>query len=595
MIENITKKKFIRTVCILLTLLSGCGKWNDKEVPNVWEGGLAFHYDTIQSKAKTFIPEIGKYGGTLTLPAYSEPTTSSPITSPGTLRHMYEGLIQINGITGRPEPCLAQGWNISDDHLTWKFFIRKGIQWSDSVPFSAYDVEFTFNNIIYNEKVSPNASRELFTIDGSKIKVTALDSMTVRFVLPRAFVPFLLYMSQEILPRHIYEKYLKSGSFSKFWGQTIQPDSMVGTGPYLLAAYSPYNNLIYRRNPLYWRMDGGGNRLPYIDSINYIFVSDLDDALQFFKSAEIDYLAADGNDFKELDQNNAPYSIYNLGPAFGSNFIVFNQNIGKDSISGKPYLDPVKQKWFQNKIFRKAIAYAINRERIIDLCMNGRGYTQWSPLSPAVGYFHNPNVKKYHYDLKKADSLLKQSGFKDIDGDGFLEDTDSNRIEFSLVINNNDIMRKNMAEIIVMDLERLGIKVNLQLIDSKIIYNKVYHPPFDWEMAMFGLSGGVEPHLGREIWHSSGKHHLWNPGRNKPSTSWEARINELFDAATVIQDSTARKALYNEWQEIAADELPLIFTVRSERLVCISKRVGNVNPSVHGGLLHTIEELFIID
>ena len=582
---------------LLLILMHSCTERKEKVLSQEEKDSIAmvFNYDTLQNRAKAFIPAVGKHGGTLTLPSYSEPASFNPITSPGAVPHMYEGLVRINGVTGRPEPCLAREWKISDDNVTWKFYLRRGVQWSDSVPFSAYDVEFTFNDIIYNKKISPNIPRELFTINGSKMAVTALDSMTVRFVLPKAFAPFLLYMTQEILPKHVYEKYVRNGSFSESLGLTTPPDSMIGTGPYLLASYSPYNNLIYGRNPFYWRKDGEGNRLPYIDSINYMFVSDLDDALQFFKSTELDYLSADGNDFKELNPRDTNYSVYNLGPAFGSNFIVFNQNSDKDSISGKSYVDSVKQQWLRNKMFRKAVAHAVNRRRIIDLCMNGRGYAQWSPLSPAVGYFHNPNVKKYPYDLKKADTLLTQAGFKDINGDGFLEDSDSNRVEFTLTINNSNTMRKNIAEIIVMDLERLGIKANLQLIDSKIIYNKLYKPPFDWEMAMLGISGGVEPHLGRDIWHSSGKHHLWNPRLEKPSTSWEARINELFDAATIILDSTGRKALYDEWQEIAANELPLIFTVRSERLVCISKRVGNVNSSVHGGLLYNIEELFIND
>lgn len=582
---------------LLLTLLNSCVEKKVKELSQEEKDSisLVFNYDTLQNRAKAFIPEIGKYGGTLTLPAYAEPASFNPITTPGAVPYMYEGLVRINGVTGKPEPCLAEGWEVSDDNVSWKFHIRRGVQWSDSTPFSAYDVEFTFNDIIYNEKINPNIPRDMFSINGKKITVTALDSLTVQFIIPEAFAPFLVYMTQEILPKHAYEKYLKYDSFSESLGLTTPPDSMVGTGPYLLASYTPYNSRVYKRNPLYWRKDRDGNRLPYIDSIHYMFVSDLDDALQFFRSAEIDYLAADGNDFKELNPSDTNYSVHNLGPAFGSNFIVFNQNSGKDSISGKLYVNPVKQQWFQNENFRKAIAHAVNKKRIIDLCMQGRGYAQWSPLSPAVGYFHNPKVQEYPYNLKKADTLLIQAGFKDINGDGFLEDSDSNRVEFTLTINNSNTMRKNIAEIIVIDLERLGIKVNLQLIDSKIIYNKLYLPPYDWEMAMLSLSGGTEPHLGREIWHSSGKHHLWYPSQKRPSTSWEARINELFDAATVILDSTGRKALYDEWQEIAADELPLIFTVRSERILCISKRVGNVNPSVHGGLLHNVEELFIID
>ena len=122
----------------------GCAERKEKVLSQEEKDSIAmvFNYDTLQNRAKAFIPETGKYGGTLTLPAYSEPATFNPITSPGTVSHMYEGLVQINGVTGEPEPCLAREWNVSDDNVTWKFHLRKGVQWSDSVPFSAYDVEF---------------------------------------------------------------------------------------------------------------------------------------------------------------------------------------------------------------------------------------------------------------------------------------------------------------------------------------------------------------------------------------------------------------------------------------------------------------------
>ena len=580
---------------LLLAFLYSCVEKKTKELTEEEKDSisLVFNYDTLQNRAKAFIPEIGKYGGTLMLPAYSEPASFNPITSPGSVGYMYEGLVRINGVTGEPEPCLAEDWEVSDDNLSWKFHIRKSVQWSDSTPFSAYDVAFTFNDIIYNEHMGPNVPRDMFTFGGSRMSVTALDSMTVLVVLPRAFTPFLLYMTQEILPKHAYAKYLKHNSFSDSLGLTTPPDSMVGTGPYLLASYTPYNSRIYKRNPLYWRENRDGGGLPYIASLEYVLVSDLEGALQSFKNGEVDYFAADGNDYKALEKGDTNYSIIHLGPAFGSNFIVCNLNTGTDSASGKSYVDSVKQKSLRNKMFRKAVAHAINRKRIIDECLNGRGYAVWSPVCPAAGYLYNPHVEKYPYDLKKADTILFNAGFKDINKDGFLQDSDSNTVEFTLITNNNNAMRKNMAEIIVMDLKKLGIKVNLQLIDSKILYHKLYNPPFDWEMAMLGLSGGTELHLGREIWHSSGKHHFWYPGQNKPSTPWEARVNEIFEAAALIPDSSGRKALYYEWQEIAAEELPLLFIVRSERILCISKRVGNVNPSVPGGLLHNIEELFI--
>ncbi len=591
------KQNTISQFYLLVILISGivinCGKWKEQDLPQDEGVSLSFNYDSLVNCARAFTPAIGKQGGTLTLPLYAEPATFNPILAPGAVPHMYEGLVRINGATGEPQPCLAEDWIVSEDNCEWKFFIRRNVLWSDSIPFSAYDVAFTFNELIYNKNIPPNISRDMFTINSDRMRVTVLDSFTVIFILPKVFAPFIGYMTQEILPKHAYEKWLKNSAFSDSLSVKTSPRIMVGTGPFLLASYTPYSNLTCVRNPLYWRLDSVGNSLPYLDSIIYIIVSDLDEAQESFKNGEIDYLAADGNDYAKLDENDSAYSLFHLGPALGSNCILFNVNSRVDSGSGKLYVDAKKMAWFWNKNFRKAVAHAINRQRIIDVYMKGRGYPQCSPLSPAVGNFYNPAVVTYLYNLQKAGTLLREEGFTDRNGDGFLEDPDSNTIEFNLVVNSGNTLRKNIAEIICMDLERLGIKVHLNSIDKKIMYKNLYHPPYDWDMVMLGFSGGFEPHLGRDIWQSSGKHHLWAPGHQKPATQWETRINHLFDAGTAILDKEGRQAIYHEWQYIASDELPMIFTVRSERILGISNRVKNVNPAVHGGLLHTIEKLFI--
>ncbi len=585
----------IRVILLVTLVLIRCEVLKKRKSPEDEGVPLTFRYDSLMQRAKAFTPSIGKNGGTLTLPLYTEPATFNPMVAPDAVPYLYEGLVRINGVTGEPRPCLAEDWEVSDNNCSWKFFIRKNVLWSDSVPFSAYDVAFTFNALVYSEKITPKVRRDMFTINGKRIEVTVLDSFTVLFKLPKVFAPFLKYMTQVILPKHAYEKWLKNDAFSDSLSVKTSPDRMVGTGPFLLASYVPYSNLTFIRNPRYWRRDAVGNRLPYLDSITYIIVADLDEALESFKAGEIDYLAADGNDFAELDEKDSAYTLFHLGPALGSNGIVFNMNSSIDSSSGKLYIDARKLAWFRNKNFRKAIAHAINRKRIIDVYMKGRGYTQWSPLSPAVGDFYNPEVATYPYNLQKADTLLREEGFVDRNGDGFLEDPDNTTVEFNLTVNTGNTFRKNIAEIICMDLERLGMKVHLNILDANIIQKNLCHPPYHWDAVMLGFSGGFEPDLARAVWHSSGERHIWEPGLSKPTMQWQERINYLFEAGAAILDKEGRQAIYREWQSVASDALPMIFTVRSERILCMSKRVKNVNPSVHGGLLHNIEELYIRD
>ncbi len=584
---------------IWLVVMSGCGKV-DREGPAGEAGGV--DYMALQAKAKQFQPAIGSHGGEIILSSFSDPKSFNPITSTETTTseftaYMYEGLLRINGVTRMPEANLAERWDVSDDGLTWTFHIRPGVVWSDSVPFSAYDVEFTFNDLIYNDEINPNSARDMFTIEGKHIEVKALDSLTVRFTLPVPFAPFLRAMSQEILPRHAYHPFVEDGSYSNQLGIKTDPARMVGTGPFLLQSYLSSQKVVFRRNPLYWRHDEDGRRLPYLDRVVYLIVSDQNAEVLRFKRGEIDYLGAKGEDYPSLkkDEERGGYTVYRLGPATGSSFLFFNQNTGTGRQAGKPCVPPEKLAWFRNVVFRKAVAHALDKQSMIRIVMNGLGYPQWSPMTPSEGFFYNPDVPKHEYDTEKAKRLLAGEGFEDRDDDGVVEDSEGNPVEFSFVTNSGNNVRLKIAEIIRKDLERLGFKVHFQQMEFNSLIQRIDNPPFQWDAVLLGLTGGPEPHFGKNVWHSSGTLHMWFPRQDSPSTEWEARIDSLFDAGVKELDREKRKEIYAEWQRIAADKLPLIYTVLPERILCISDKFANVNPSLNGGLLHNLERIYLAE
>lgn len=584
----------------IAAIIFGCGSGasktqNQNQKPNTSTG---VDYVAIQKKAENFVPVIGKKGGQIVLSTTSDPKSFNPVTSTEMsttefTQYIYEGLVKQNGVTLKPEPNLADSWEISDSGLVWIFHIRPGVLWSDSVPFSAYDVEFTFNDLIYNMAINPNSSRDIFVIGGKKIKVEALDSTKVRFTLPFQYAPFLRSMSQEILPKHKYQSFVKKGTFSTALSIQTPPSEMVGTGPYMLESYISSQKVVFKRNPNYWKSDTAGTRLPYLDKVVYVIVTDQNAELLQFKRGEVDYLGAKGEDFPNLKKDEATggYTVYRLGPASGSSFLFFNQNTGTDPKSGKPYVDKTKLSWFTNVNFRKAVAYALDKQNMIKIVMNGLGYPQWSPMAPSEGYFFDSSVVKYPYDIEKAKQLLASEGFRD--SNGVLLDKSGNTVEFSFVTNSGNNERGKIAEIIRKDLEALGMKVHYQQLEFNSLIQKIDNPPYEWDAILLGLTGGVEPHFGRNVWHSSGTLHMWYPYQKTPATPWEATIDSLFDSGVKVIDETKRKEIYDEWQRIAADKLPLIYTVLAEKILCISNKFGNINPSLNGGLLHNLEYIYI--
>jgi peptide/nickel transport system substrate-binding protein len=166
-------------------------------------------------------------------------------------------------------------------------------------------------------------------------------------------------------------------------------------------------------------------------------------------------------------------------------------------------------------------------------------------------------------------------------------------VEFSLFTNSGNTVRTKLADIILKDLSAIGIKVHIQQLDFGSLTDRIDNPPYGWDAALLALTGNVEPNFGKNVWHSSGYLHMWSPDQKKPSTPWEERIDSIFSAGSRELDESKRKALYDEWQRIAADELPFIYTVLPEQIFCISNKFKNVNPSVTGGLLHTIERIYV--
>ncbi len=596
---------FILIAISLILQLSGCnGRKNQSNTKSAIKSSGKVDYKAIEKKAKNFVPQIGKVGGQIVLSSYFDPKSFNPITSTENTtseftQYIYEGLTNLNGVTLVPEPNLSDSWEVSPNGLVWNFHIRKDVKWSDNTPFSAYDVEFTFNDLIYNEAVTPNSSREIFTMEGKKIDVKAIDSSHVQFKLPFPYAPFLIRMSQKILPKHKYEAYIKKGTFATALGIQTSPDQMVGNGPFLLESYISSQKVIFKRNPLYWKTDSSGNHLPYLEKIIYSIVADQNAQLLQFKRGEIDFLFAKGDDFPSLkkDENTSNYSVYRLGPAngilgVGSNFLVFNVNADSDPKTKKPYVDKIKFSWFSNVKFRKAIAHALDKENMIRIIMNGLGYPQWSPMEPSQGYFFNSNVTEYPFDIEKAKQILASESFKDNNNDGIIEDREGHPIEFSFVTNSGNNVRIKIAEIIRKDLESLGMKVYFQQLEFNSLIQRMNNPPYEWDAILIGLNGGPEPHFARNVWHSSGILHMWYPTQKKPATAWEATIDNLFDSGVKELDVAKRKIIYDKWQQIVSDQLPFIYTVLPENIICIYNKFGNLNPSVNGGLLHNLEYIY---
>jgi peptide/nickel transport system substrate-binding protein len=567
-------------LAVLLIGLSGCG-----EKPAMTSESSSTSYPLPEPPVVVNC-EPGIPGGRLVVSEIGDPKTFNYImanesSSIDICRFMFWSLLNFDVPSQKVEPGLAESWTNSPDGKTWTFKLRKNLRWSDGAPLTADDVVFTWNDIIYNPKIN-TVTRDPFIINGKEFKVLKVDDLTIKVVTPEIYAPFLAAFGAgvPIMPKHVLEKFVADGTFASAYSVNTKPQDIVGSGPFRLKEYKAAQYTLLERNPYFCEVDKKGQRLPYFDNIIFTVVPDLNAMSLRFLSGESD---VDDIVFPyEYDQFKAAaakgkFKLLEPGVGLEMSFFWFNENTNINAKTGKPYVNPVKLKWFRSTKFRQAVSYAIDRESIIKSILSGRGIPAYGFETPGNKKWFDPNVQKYPYDPAKALSLLKEIGIEKRNGDSFLADADGNRIEFVFNTNTGNNAREKTAVLIQSDLQKLGMKVIFQPIEFNTLVTKI-QDTYDYDCILLGLAPGTsaDPSDSMNVIKSSGYTHFWFPREKTPSTDWEARLDHLMDAQMKTLDYAERKKDYDEVQEIMAKEQPFIFTVTPMYYAAIRSDVGNV-------------------
>jgi peptide/nickel transport system substrate-binding protein len=538
-----------------------------------------------------------------------EPKTFNAILSaesPNVFGLIYEGLITENPITGKKEPALAESWEISEDEQRIVFTLKEGLQWSDGHPLTVDDVVFSYNELYLNKNI-PNNYRDGLRIgqSGAFPTIRQLDNRRVEFTIPEPYAPFLDSAGFYILPAHILRETIETKDaqgnlkFLSTWGVDTPPEKIIVNGPYKLKNYVTSQRIIFERNPYYWKKDKQGNRLPYIDRVVWALVESPDTSLLQFRSGSLDSFAVVPEYFSLLkrEEKRGNFTIYNGGPAYGSQFISFNLNQGKRN--GKPLVNPIKSRWFNNIGFRQAVAYAIDRQRMINNIYRGLGQPQNS-LIPIQSPYYDRDLKGYHYSPQKAKELFQKSGFQ-YNSQGQLLDSEGNLVRFTLITNAGNKSREAMGSQIKDDLAKIGIQVDFTPIDFNVLVDKLSNT-LDWECYLLGFTGDNEPHA-PNIWLTDGNLHTFNqkpqPGQ-KPIegwevSEWEQKIAQLTIAGARELDREKRQAIYSQMQRLEQEYLPFTYLVQPYSLGAVRNRFEGIQYSALGGAFWNLDQLKISD
>jgi peptide/nickel transport system substrate-binding protein len=540
--------------------------------------------------------EAGRPGGRLVFALRSEPKTLNPVTavdipSKDVIGRMTADLVHIDRQTHQTAPALARSWSVSADGRRYALELRRGIRFSDGHPMDADDVVFSFQCYLDERNGSPQ--RELLVVGGRPVVVRRLDAFRVAFELEQPYAAAeRLFDSFAILPRHLLGKAQQEGRLAQVWSLGTPPAEIAGLGPFRLKSYVPGDRLVLERNPHYWKVDGTGRPLPYLDEVVFLLVPSEDAQVIRFKAGETDLisrLSAANFGVLSREPTATRYRLEDLGPGLEYSFLFFNLNeLAPGALEGVAR----KQAWFRQPAFRQAVSAALDREGMVQLVYQGRGTPLASHVTPGNKLWVNRALPPPARSLSRARQLLAGVGFS-WNAEGTLVDGSGARVEFTVLTNAANASRMQMATILQDDLRQLGMGVQIVPLENRALLDRVFQS-HDYEAAVMALgSGDVDPNGEMNVWLSSGPTHLWHPGQAQPATAWEREIDDLMRRQLVTRDPQERKRLYDRVQALVAETLPLIPLVSPNVLVATREGLGNFRPAIlDHHVLWNADELF---
>jgi peptide/nickel transport system substrate-binding protein len=587
------RKFFTFAVIVVLMIIAACkpggvGVPSDKPDPP-FEG-------EVPQDAYQFKGEPGSYSGQLVLDLKNDPASFNIITVSDEnsayllYYHVFRWLIDFRNGGDPPDfdSGLCTGWETSPDVKQWTFHLRRGVRWSDGEPFDADDVMFAWD--VMRDPHVVNSLCDVFKegaeADGKPIypALEKLDDHTVRFTL---HTPNAMFLDQIVnffpIPKHKWESAWRAGKFNEVMKLTDNPKDIVSIGPFRLKEYVPGQRIVLERNPYFWKVDRKGQRLPYLDRLIFIIANNFNTVQAKFEAGEIDMVARvraeDYAQIKKLESDQI--GTQDLGVVTDTNWLIFNQNTGDNPQTHKPYLAPWKQRLFRDVRFRQAVSSAIDREGLANTVYLGRAEPLYSFVTPADKYWYTDDVMKYPHDPARARQLLADIGLKDTDGDGVLEDTEGHKLEFNIYTNSANSQRVRTAAFITRNLQDVGIQLNTQAVTLSAV-NDLITRVYSFDALILGWQGGVPPGPtnSKNTLLSSGMAHACFPNQSKPSTDWEARVDQLIHEIDAEPDAALRKQKFAEVQRIYSEQLPEINLVVQKESVAFKKKFGNLMPSI---------------
>jgi peptide/nickel transport system substrate-binding protein len=536
----------------------------------------------------TPIDSIGSYGGQLRYGLRGSSDHNGILRMVGP-----QGLVRWNMQYTEVIPNLAESFEVNEDATAFTFHLRDGMKWSDGAPFTADDVLFNMQDLVFNADFAPTPPR--YMADGVPATVEKVDDYTVKFTFAAPYGDFLAELASP-LGQHpvLYAKHYCSQFHPDYvddidavvaennasdwqnlylakcgdieiparWGNPERPtlDPWIVVEPYTGGAV----RVVMERNPYFWQVDTEGNQLPYIDALVSPIAQDVESLILEAIGGNIDFQirhldAAANRPVLAENREAGGYEFVQASSVGGTNMII-NLNL--------THKDPELRELFNQRDFRVALSLGMDRQAIIDTALLGDGEPwQQGPFEDHPNYHEQISTQYLEHDPARANELLDGLGLER-GSDGTRLMPNGRPVKFQIdVIPTLQPEHVDMLELIEQAWTEIGVDMDVNALERTFFYERTSNSN-DHDAAVWGGQAswvpGEIPQQIVPVHHDSRWGIPWSWWYNTGGAEGEeppASVKErmaLYDQARATVDPEARRALIHQIADIAATEFEVM-------------------------------------
>ncbi len=464
-----------------------------------------------------------------------DPAFLSTISDGQIARYWTDYFVYIHIVDGNYEPDwdrgLATGYEVNEDATVWTFNVRKGVTFHNGRPLTADDIVFTFDRLR-----DPEVGGFTVALYSNIEDIEALDDYTVRFTFENPNPDFVIYDLNDY-HAHVMDK--ETEDFETEWN---------GTGPFIIEEYIPEDRLVMKRNPNYWMMGEDGQPMPYLDGLEFIFLTEPSAQLEALRGGQVHWINWLSPEFVDPLEADPDINVY-----FQTNNAHYVIHMRAD----QPPTDDVR--------VRQAIKAATDHRELLEVVGLGYGSVgRDTPIGPALGDFYLDAPEPVQ-DVEKAKALLAEAGYAD-------------GLEIELIAQDQLIV-KGLATVWAEQLAEAGITVNIQVVPVGVYYGEGV-----WLECQFGITD-----WGPRTTPQSYLPLAYMCDAAWPESHWcDPELDELAKAAGSELDHDKRVELYHEIQEIFIERGPVVVPYFAQNILAYR---DSVKPGLQIDSIATAVEL----